>query len=116
MDSLTAKASLGEEARTNLVDRGKLTTELLTGGKRTESKGYFYSPTVLDKVSPKMRIASEETFGPVSPITVVEDEMEVIRLANNSKFGLGASIWTQDLDKAEKLSRLIESGQVLTTW
>ncbi len=91
------------------IDKG---AEVLTGGKRTESKGYFYSPTVLDKVSPKMRIASEETFGPVAPITVVEDEMEVIRLANNSKFGLGASIWTQDLDKAEKLSRLIESGLV----
>jgi succinate-semialdehyde dehydrogenase/glutarate-semialdehyde dehydrogenase/succinyl-CoA reductase len=86
--------------------------EVLTGGERMKSKGYFYPPTIIDKVSPKMRIAQEETFGPVAPITVVEDEMEAVRLANDSEFGLGASIWTQDLDKAERLSRLVESGMV----
>lgn len=86
--------------------------EVLTGGKRIKSKGYFYSPTVLIKVSPKMRIAYEETFGPVAPITVVDDEMEAVKLANDSRFGLGASIWTQDLDKAEKLSKMVESGIV----
>jgi len=86
--------------------------EVLTGGKRLESKGYFYSPTVLAQISPKMRIAQEETFGPVAPVTVVDDELEAIRLANDSKFGLGASIWTQNLAKAERLSRLIESGIV----
>ncbi len=86
--------------------------EVLTGGKRIKSKGYFYSPTVLAKVSPKMRIAYEETFGPVAPITVVEDEMGAVKLANDSEFGLGASIWTQDLDKAEKLSKMVESGIV----
>ncbi|MGH9878341.1 MAG: aldehyde dehydrogenase family protein, partial [Nitrososphaerales archaeon] len=85
---------------------------LLTGGERIKNKGYFYAPTIIDKVSPKMRIAQEETFGPVAPITVVEDEMEAVKLANDSEFGLGASIWTQDLDKAERLSRLIESGMV----
>lgn len=93
-------------------DATKNGAELLTGGERIGSKGYFYSPTVLSKVSPKIRIAQEETFGPVAPITVVDDEMEAIKLANDSQFGLGASIWTQDLDKAEKLSRLIESGIV----
>jgi succinate-semialdehyde dehydrogenase/glutarate-semialdehyde dehydrogenase/succinyl-CoA reductase len=86
--------------------------EILTGGKRLYSKGYFYAPTLLDKVTPHMRVAQEEAFGPVAPITVVENEMEAIRLANQSQFGLGASIWTQDLDKADKLSRLIESGIV----
>jgi len=59
-----------------------------------------------------MRMAQEETFGPVAPITVVNNEMEAIKIANDSQFGLGASIWTQDLVKAEKLSRLIESGMV----
>lgn len=59
-----------------------------------------------------MRISQEEVFGPVAPITVVEKDIEAIKLANNSKFGLGASIWTQDLDKAEKLSSLVESGIV----
>ena len=59
-----------------------------------------------------MRIAQEEVFGPVAPITIVENEREAIKLANESQFGLGASIWTQDLDKAGKLSRLVESGIV----
>jgi len=93
-------------------DATKKGAEVLTGGERIKSKGYFYTPTILQKVSPKMRIAQEETFGPLAPITVVDDEMEAIKLANDSKFGLGASIWTQDLDKAESLSRLIESGIV----
>jgi succinate-semialdehyde dehydrogenase/glutarate-semialdehyde dehydrogenase/succinyl-CoA reductase len=97
----------------NLVkDAVKNGAEVLAGGERIKSKGYFYSPTILDKVSPKMRIAREETFGPVAPITIVEDEMEAVKLANDSEFGLGASIWTKDLDKAERLSRLIESGLV----
>ncbi|MEM3084032.1 MAG: NAD-dependent succinate-semialdehyde dehydrogenase [Nitrososphaerales archaeon] len=86
--------------------------EILTGGERVRDKGYFYRPTILSSVSPNMRVAREETFGPVAPIIIVEDDMEAIRLANDSEFGLGASIWTQDLGKAERLSRLIESGLV----
>jgi len=86
--------------------------EALTGGERKGDKGYFYNPTILTKISPKMRIAREETFGPVAPITVVKDEIQAVDLANRSEFGLGASIWTQDLIKAERLSRLVESGIV----
>ncbi|MGI0008242.1 MAG: NAD-dependent succinate-semialdehyde dehydrogenase [Nitrosopumilaceae archaeon] len=93
-------------------DAVKNGAEVLTGGKRIKNKGYFYSPTILTKISSKMRVADEETFGPVAPITVVDNEMEAIKIANNSQFGLGASIWTQDLIKAEKLSKLIESGIV----
>ena len=59
-----------------------------------------------------MEIAQEESFGPVAPILVAEDEKAAIRIANDSKFGLGASIWTQNLDKAEKLSRMVETGIV----
>ena len=66
----------------------------------------------MKNVSPTMRIATEEVFGPIAPIIVADDEKEAIRLANDSKYGLGASIWTQDLDKAEKLSKVIESGIV----
>ena len=86
--------------------------EVLTGGKRTKSKGSFYKPTLLKNVSQNMIVLQEETFDPIAPTSVVENEMEAIKLANDSKFGLGASIWTQDLDKAEKLSRLVESGIV----
>src|ERR671926_264076 len=86
--------------------------ELLTGGKRMKDKGYFYSPTIFRNVSPRMEIAQEEVFGPVAPIITVEDEKEAMRIANDSKFGLGASIWTQNLDKAEALSSLVQSGIV----
>ena len=86
--------------------------ELLTGGERTKNKGYFYSPTILKNVLPHMEIAQEEVFGPVAPIITANDEKEAITIANDSKFGLGASIWTQDLDKAETLSSRVESGMV----
>jgi acyl-CoA reductase-like NAD-dependent aldehyde dehydrogenase len=86
--------------------------ELLTGGERIKSRGYFYRPTILKNVLPDMEIAQEEVFGPVAPIITVDDEKEAIRIANDSKFGLGASIWTQDLDKAERLSSMVQSGMV----
>ena len=86
--------------------------EVLTGGERVRSKGSFYKPTLLRKVTHDMLVLREEVFGPIAPISIVENELEAIKLSNDSKFGLGASIWTQDLDKAEKLSRSIESGIV----
>lgn len=86
--------------------------EVLTGGEQIGKKGYFYRPTVLKNVNPKMQIAQEEVFGPVAPIIIAGDEVEAIELANDSEYGLGASIWTQDLDKAERLSSSVESGIV----
>jgi len=93
-------------------DAKKKGAEILLGGSEMEGKGCFYKPTILTNVKPDMRIAKEETFGPVAPITVVENESEAVRLANESEFGLGASIWTKDLEKADKMSRRIESGIV----
>ncbi|MFB5615745.1 MAG: NAD-dependent succinate-semialdehyde dehydrogenase [Nitrosopumilus sp.] len=86
--------------------------EILLGGSEIDGKGFFYKPTILRNVKPNMRIAQEETFGPVAPITIVENESEAVKLANESEFGLGASIWTKDLAKADKMSRRIESGIV----
>jgi acyl-CoA reductase-like NAD-dependent aldehyde dehydrogenase len=87
--------------------------ELLTGGgERIKNKGYFFAPTILKNVLPHMEIAQEEVFGPIAPVITVDDEKEAIRIANDSKFGLGASIWTQDLVKAERLSSMVQSGIV----
>jgi len=86
--------------------------EILLGGDEMDGKGFFYKPTILRNVKPDMRIAQEETFGPVAPITIVENESEAVKFANESEFGLGASIWTKDLAKADKMSRRIESGIV----
>jgi succinate-semialdehyde dehydrogenase/glutarate-semialdehyde dehydrogenase/succinyl-CoA reductase len=70
--------------------------EILTGGEQLGEgggrKGYFYRPTVLQNVISKMHIAQEEVFGPVAPIIIAGDEMEAIKLANDSEYGLGASI------------------------
>jgi acyl-CoA reductase-like NAD-dependent aldehyde dehydrogenase len=93
-------------------DSVKEGAEILTGGEQTRSKGYFYKPTILKNVSSNMRVAQEEVFGPVAPIVVADSETEALRLANDSQYGLGASIWTEDLDKAERLSRMVRSGIV----
>lgn len=86
--------------------------EILTGGEQMKSKGYFYKPTILKNVSPKMRIAQEEVFGPVAPVIVADDEAQAMKIANDSQYGLGASIWTENLHNAEKLSRMVQSGVV----
>jgi acyl-CoA reductase-like NAD-dependent aldehyde dehydrogenase len=96
-----------------IVDRTiKSGAELLTGGERAYSPGYFLRPTIFKNVLPSMEIAQEEVFGPIAPIITAENEEEAMRIANDSKFGLGASIWTQDLEKAERLSETVESGIV----
>jgi acyl-CoA reductase-like NAD-dependent aldehyde dehydrogenase len=74
--------------------------------------GRFVAPTVLTGVTHEFRIMREEVFGPVLPIVVVEDEQEAIELANDSEFGLGASVWTKDRQKGERIARRIESGMV----
>jgi succinate-semialdehyde dehydrogenase/glutarate-semialdehyde dehydrogenase len=74
--------------------------------------GKFVAPTVLTGVTHEMRIMREEIFGPVLPIVVVDSEQEAIELANDSEFGLGASVWTKDRQKGERIARRIESGMV----
>jgi acyl-CoA reductase-like NAD-dependent aldehyde dehydrogenase len=75
-------------------------------------RGAFYAPTVLTGVSHEMRIMREEIFGPVLPIIVVDSEDEAVRLANDSEFGLGASVWTADRRKGERIARELQSGMV----
>ncbi len=80
------------------------------GGKRIAGPGFFYEPTILTDVKPGMAAFDEETFGPVAAVIVAENEDDAIRLANLSSFGLGASIWTKDTEKAKQLASRIESG------
>jgi succinate-semialdehyde dehydrogenase/glutarate-semialdehyde dehydrogenase len=74
--------------------------------------GAFFAPAVLTGVTHDMRIMREEIFGPVVPIVTVESEEEAIRLANDSEFGLGASVWTMDRHKGDRIARRLESGMV----
>jgi len=86
--------------------------QALTGGARPEGPGYFYPPTVLAGVDHRMRVMREETFGPVLPIMAVADAEEALRLANDSEYGLTASIWTRDPEKAERLRGRLQAGVV----
>ena len=85
---------------------------LLTGGKRIGERGNFYAPTVLTNVPRNAPAACEETFGPVAAIFRVRDAEEAIALANDTKFGLGASVWTRDRREADRFIDAIQSGQV----
>ncbi|HVQ30835.1 MAG TPA: aldehyde dehydrogenase family protein [Vicinamibacteria bacterium] len=85
---------------------------VLTGGKRPErfAKGYFYEPTVVVDVKPELRLLREETFGPVAPLVRCRDIDEAIALADRSEFGLGASIYTNNLEHAMKAAETIHAG------
>ena len=87
--------------------------KVLTGGRRNSSlPGYYYEPTVLIDVDHTMRVMTEETFGPVIPIMPVADAEEALRLANDSQYGLSASIFTRDKTKAEKIAAKLDCGAV----
>jgi succinate-semialdehyde dehydrogenase/glutarate-semialdehyde dehydrogenase len=84
----------------------------LTGGKRVDGAGNFFEPTVLADVRPGMPVYHEETFGPVAAVIRVSDDDEALRVANDTEFGLGSSIWTADVDRARRLAERVEAGMV----
>ena len=86
--------------------------KVLYGGKIINNKGYFYMPTLITNTNNKTAVIKEETFGPVMPIIKVKDDREAIKEANNTEFGLGASIWTENRKKAEDYAKEIEAGAV----
>ncbi len=99
---------LNEQVRIS-VEKG---AKVLCGGSRIAGNGFFYSPTVLANVKPGMPAYDDELFGPVASLIKADDEDEAIRIANDSLFGLGASLWTTNIDKAKLLASKIESGSV----
>jgi acyl-CoA reductase-like NAD-dependent aldehyde dehydrogenase len=82
------------------------------GGPVEGAETDLYAPAVLTGVTHEMRIIREEVFGPVVPVVTVDSEEEAIALANDSEFGLGASVWTLDRDKGERIARRLQSGMV----
>lgn len=85
---------------------------VVTGGKRHALGGTFYEPTVIADARQSMKIAHEETFGPVAPIFRFKDEKEVIRLANDTEFGLSAYFFTRDLARTWRVAEALEVGQI----
>ncbi len=93
------------------VQRG---ARLLAGGRRlTELGPNFYAPTLLADVTPDMRVIQEETFGPVLPVAPFDTESDAIELANNSEFGLAASVWTRNRKRGEAIARQLKAGTVM---
>jgi acyl-CoA reductase-like NAD-dependent aldehyde dehydrogenase len=87
---------------------------LLCGGRRLGELGAnFYAPTVLSDVTHQMKVMKEETFGPVLPVRAFDSDDEAIALANDSDFGLAASVWTKDRSRGERLARTIQTGTVM---
>src|SRR6266540_2587703 len=86
--------------------------EVVAGGEPPDGDGAFYPPTVLAGVDNQMRVAQEEIFGPVVTITAFEDEKDAVRLANDVKYGLMATVWTGDPARGHRLARQIKAGTV----
>lgn len=86
--------------------------KLHVGGKRVKGPGWFYEPTLLSGVTTKMKVMTQETFGPVLPVFRVPNVDAAVEQANDTEFGLGASVWTQDLSRADDLARRIDAGLV----
>jgi succinate-semialdehyde dehydrogenase/glutarate-semialdehyde dehydrogenase len=85
---------------------------LVLGGTRLEGRGYYFAPTVLADVTPAMPVCQEETFGPLAAVLRVRDAEEALAVANGSRYGLGASVWTRDLERGQALARRLEAGVV----
>lgn len=102
------RAELHDQVTRTAAQGGRL----VLGGRLPEGPGAYYLPTLIDHVSPAMAAGAEETFGPVAAVLRVSDASAAIDLANATDFGLGAALWTTDLDRAAALTRQIDAGAV----
>ncbi len=107
-----ARADLVDELERQVRESVRLGAAVLAGGNRIKGPGFFFQPTVLEGVRPGMPAYDEELFGPVAALIRADDEEDALRIANDTPFGLGASIWTANREKAEALAARVEAGSV----
>lgn len=117
MDESTLLAPLAgknfvNDIQQQVSDSVKMGAKLEVGGTHTNEDGCFYPITLITGVTAEMPVFKFETFGPVVATTIVNDEQEAIEVANDSLFGLGAAIWTNDVKRGEQMARQIEAGAV----
>ncbi|KAL2432529.1 Aldehyde dehydrogenase LUC3 [Exophiala dermatitidis] len=101
-----------EKVKTFFSDIEKEKWTVAVGGKNEDKPGYFITPTIIDKPADNSRIATEEPFGPIVPLMTWTDEDDVIARANNTKMGLGASVWSNNLEEATRIAKQLDAGSV----
>jgi succinate-semialdehyde dehydrogenase/glutarate-semialdehyde dehydrogenase len=119
-DPTKTDTKIGPIAREDLLNELEAQIQLsvqkgaivVCGGKRIKREGYFLEPTILSNVVSGMPAYEEELFGPVASLIKAKDEDDALRIANDSRYGLGASLWTNDVEHAKELAHVIESGSV----
>ena len=105
-----ARGDLRDELHAQVKASIEAGATLETGGEIPDGDGYYYPPTVLTDVPDACPVANEEVFGPVAAVFPVSGEDEAVELANSSRYGLGTSVWTEDLRRGEDLTRRIDAG------
>ncbi len=119
-DPMLESTDVGPLARKDLLDALKKQlqdakargAEIVETDRVSSKKGFFFSPVAIFNPPLDSKVMKEEVFGPVAPVVIVKSEDEAIRIANDTEFGLGASIWSRNTDRAEKLAARIQSGFV----
>ncbi len=107
-----ARGDLRDTLARQVEESVKQGARAVVGGTPLAGTGYYYAPTVLEGVSDTMPAFREETFGPVAAVVRARDADDAVRLANDTVYGLGANLWTRDLERARQLARRIEAGNV----
>lgn len=123
-DPLDRSTTLGplssETALKNLIKQVDKAVQqgatLVLGGKAIEHDGYFYEPTILENISRENEAWYEEFFGPVAQIYVAQDDDEIVQIANDSNYGLGGAIHSQNIERAKKLASRVETGMLWINW
>jgi succinate-semialdehyde dehydrogenase/glutarate-semialdehyde dehydrogenase len=105
-----ARGNLRDELHAQVTDAIEQGAAAVIGCKAVVHPGYYYAASILDHVTPAMRVYHEEVFGPVATIMRARDEDDALRLANDSKFGLGGSVWTQNLGRGERFASRMSCG------
>mmetsp|Transcript_38910 Transcript_38910/g.82686 ORF Transcript_38910/g.82686 Transcript_38910/m.82686 type:complete len:153 (-) Transcript_38910:481-939(-) len=101
-----------EKVKEIVDDAKKAGAKILAGGEAPEGKGYFYPPTIITEVKEGVRIVDEEQFGPVLPVMPYSSIDEAVDRANSSEYGLGASVWSSDLTRAQEVADRLHAGTV----